>query len=322
MTAMLDELVVAVTATGLPGSVRELPRHELSEQEAHELVTAAERLGITGLMAAAVRAGGLRLPPGAVGEFREAHLREATTGLYLEQELLSLTALLGEGGIESRVLDGSAVAHLDYRDPTLRAVSALDLLVQPADLGGGIEVLRRNGWRPPKAVDAGLRSVDAGVTLIGPSGPQVTLHDTADGVPGGVVVDPSELWGDAQHFNIGGRRLKALGSEQRLLYTSCRAAPGHPPSLLAQRDLAEMVLFGEWSKDRLMHVAGSWHAQPVLADAVRATWQRFAITDVTALSVWAAGFHSPLRERTPRGAAKETAASRPWRGLRGLLARR
>jgi hypothetical protein len=319
VTVAVDELLVAAAAAGLPGSLREFPETPLSDRQALELVGAAERCGIAGLLLTGVSSGGRPLPLVAVEALAEARSRESTTRLYLEQELRSVSGLFEDAEIELRVLDGCAVAHLDYRDPEVRGVQRLDLLVHPQTLGQAAELLRRRGWRPP--TDPNGHDV-RGVALVGPSGPRVVLHDDV-GVPG-VSVDLCQLWADADPFSVSGRKLKALGSEQRLLHTSMLALdPDESQSLVAQRDLVEMVLFGEWRRRPLMDLAASWKAEDVLARAVRAAWQRLAIADVTALSVWAEGYRPETRKprRHPAGATAHPHGSGSWARLRIRLAR-
>jgi hypothetical protein len=327
MAALVDDLLVAAAAGGLPGSLREFPDTPVPEPEALEVVRAAERLGIAGFMLRAVRDGGLVLPPLAIAALDEAQSQEYTTRRYLEQELLSVSRLLEDAEIQSRVLEGCAVAHLDYRDPDLRAVTRLDLLVHPRNLVRAAEVLRRRGWRsptgsvPPRVPDGRTKR---GLTFIGPSGPRLVLHDGIDGVPE-LSVDHGQLWADGDPFAVSGRRLKALGGEQRLLYTSALALDPHAAlSLVPQRDLVQIVLFGDWRRPRLMELAVSWNVQEVLAGAVHTAWQRLAIADVTGLSVWAEGYRAEARRnarRHPAAVPDPRTRAGSWARLRTRLAR-
>jgi hypothetical protein len=319
MTAATIDLLVAAAAGGLPGSQLEFPQVPLPEPQALELVRATERLGIAGFLLTAVRSGELSVPPVVVEALDEARSHESTTRLYLEQELLSVSGLLEDAEIESRVLDGCAAAHLDYRDQEVRAVPRLDLLVHPRSTGRAAEVLRRRGWRPPKAPSG---HPERGVALVGPSGPRLVIHDDI-GLPG-ASLDLRQLWADADSFSVSGRKLKALGSEQRLLHTATLALdPDESRSLVPQRDLVEMVLFGEWRRPRLRDLAASWNAEDVLAGAVRAAWQRLAIADVTGLSVWAEGYHPDARRprRHPAGVPGQHDRGGSWAKLRTVLAR-
>jgi hypothetical protein len=314
----VDDLLVTVAAGGLPGSLREFPDAELPDAEAVELVRAAAHHGIAGFMLASVRECRLRLPPSAIEALHHAQLQEWTTRLYVEQELLSVSGLLDAAEIDFRVLDACAVAHLDYRDPDVRAVTRLDLLVHPRTIGPAADVLRRCGWRPPKVPDGRI----GGVAFVGPSGPRLVLHDDIDATSE-MSVDLGQVWADGDPMVVSGRKIKALGSEQRLLYTSALAVDADEAmALLPQRDLAEMVLFGAWRRRRLMDLAVSWNAEQVLAGAVDAAWRRLAIADVTNLSVWAEGYRAEARKNLRRhsaGGSDQRAHGRSWAMLRARL---
>lgn len=320
-TPALEDLVVTTAAAGLPGSLREFPENPLPDTHGVDLVRAAERLGLAGFLLVAVRHGRLRLSPAAIEALDAAQLRESTTRLYLEQELLWVSGLLDEAEIEFRVLDGCAVAHLDYRDPDVRPVSHLELLVQPRALGRAAEVLRGRGWRSSKDADD---HPAGGVRLVGPSGPRLVLRDDVRG-RSQLSVDGRQLWADGDPFTVGRRKLKALGTEQRLIHASTLVLDAEElHSLLAQRDLVEMALFGEWRRPRLMDLASSWNAEGVLAQAVVTAWRRLAIADITGLSVWAEG-HKGDGSRSTAGHAggpDSGARSHGWTGLRASLARR
>ncbi|MGY1739543.1 MULTISPECIES: nucleotidyltransferase family protein [unclassified Blastococcus] len=314
MTAPVsEEVLTAVVAVGLPGSLCEPPRDELSEQEAAALVAIARRHRIAGMVLASVRAGGLRLPPAAVRALLALHGPEVAGSRRLESELVWVAGVLDGVGIGSRVLGDVALVRLDYRDSALRAVAAIELLVRPADINQAIQVLRGRGWQahPDR---------HGGAMLDSPAGLRLECHTTVHPMPPGVTVDGQALWGDRRELRIGDRKLVALGEEQRLLHACCRAAgddPG-PARLLRQRDVAEAVLFGAWDRARLMRLAVSWNAEEVLAHAVRTAWQRLAIADVTGLSVWAGAGHQwadgqPRRDGTPAGARARSPVPPTWR---------
>jgi hypothetical protein len=319
VTAPLEDLVLAVAAVGLAGSLRELPEQELPDHEARALVAATERYRIAGVALASAQTGALRLPTAAVQTLAEIHTREMTTCLQLEHALLSASDLLEEAGIDFRVLDGSAVAHLDYPDPALRGFPMLELLMRPADLDRAVQLLQYNGWRQVTTAPA-VRRRDGVRTLSGPGGLRLDLRTTVGGASLGSTIKLHELWADGEEFGLAGRRLTALGREQRVLETAWQAtAIDSPAALVSQRDLAEMVLFGDWNHSRLMRLATSWNALAVLADAVRSTWQRLAIADVTGLSVWARGYRPAPGGQQPGYVMDVTDRRRPvmpWGALR------
>jgi hypothetical protein len=315
----MEDLVLAAAATGLPGSLRTLPSQEVSIEDALVLVAAAERHGIAGMVLAAVQRGELLLPAEALDALVETHARQMDTCLRLEDGLLSVTALLEGTGIETRVLAGTAVAHLDYPDPALRAFHRLDLLVRAADLQGAAEILCRRGWLRSGLQEPGARHE---IVLVSPAGLALELQATLPDVPADVRINVSDFWNESQEFHLGGRRLRALGAEQRLLHISCCAVRDDATSLVAQRDLVEIALFGTWVFSHLVALASSWNAHLVLARAIRAAWQRLAIADVIALSVWADSYRTTSGRPQPRResgtGAPRVVPPRPWRELRNL----
>jgi hypothetical protein len=325
VNAPLEDLLLAVAAVGLAGSMWELPHEELPEYEAHALVAATERHHIAGVALASAQTEALRLPASAIEALAEVHVREMTTCLQLEHELLAVGALLDTSGIEFRVLGGSAAAHLDYPDPALRAFPMLELLIRPADLDRTVLLLRGDGWRQATSGEGGAAR-DSTTTLRGPGGVRLHLRTTIGPGPRGRPSVLQKLWEDGQEFGLAGRSLTALGREQRVVEASWHAtAVDSPTALVSQRDLAEMVLFGDWNHTRLMRLAASWNALAVLAEAVRSTWQQLAIADVTGLSVWARGFRPAVGSQQPGLASVVGTDWRrpgvPWGRLRKLSRR-
>jgi hypothetical protein len=323
MSGSVDDLLVAVAAVGLPGSLCELPQRELPEREARALVDAVARHEIAGVALASAQAGQLRLARPGLKALADVHVREMAGCLHTEHALLSAITVLDEQSIETRVLDGIATAHLDYHDPAWRSFRDPDVLVRSSDLRRAHDALERSGWRPPRRLrDDAWR----GATLVGPAGVHLTLHTSIECQPDHRAVEGPELWADAQAFSVGQHVLKALGPEQRLLHACCRAASAATPPLVVQRDVAEMVLFGDVDYARLMELAISWQAQAAMAHAIRAAWNRLSIADVTSLSVWAEKYlasrsgSKPRRETTAARAA--AAAARPLRGIREIQAGR
>ncbi|CCG01321.1 nucleotidyltransferase family protein [Blastococcus saxobsidens] len=282
-----DDVLTAVAAAGLPGSLRELPQREIHEPLAGDLVAAVRPHRLAGLLLGTVQREELVLPPAATAALAETHTQDMATCLRLEHALLSVAELLDQAGVPFRVLGGTAAAQLQYRDPAMRPFHRLSLLVQPPQLPDATELLRGTGWteRPSDAAAV------PGTTLTGPTGLRLDLHDALPMPVPGVEVDPAGLWGEGREFRLGGRSLRTLADEERLLH-ACGMVVAGSSSLVAHRDLAELVLFGEWLQPRLMHLSKVWNAHALLARAVTSVWRRFALADVTALSVWAEGWQS------------------------------
>mgnify|MGYP001274443153 CR=1 FL=1 len=68
-------------------------------------------------------------------------------------ELKRLLAALRERGVEVMLLKGAALIHRHYRDPGIRPMSDLDILVRPSDMGAVYALLRERGWQPAVQAD-------------------------------------------------------------------------------------------------------------------------------------------------------------------------
>ena len=116
--------------------------------------------------------------------------------LSLEQQLVAVASLLADAGIESRVLKGSAYAHLDYPDPALRSFIDLDLLFRPSDIARAVAVLGVGRFHAhPSRATAGIRPpVRQGHDAARATGFEIDLHRTFVLGPWGVRVDLDALW--------------------------------------------------------------------------------------------------------------------------------
>ena len=134
-------------------------------------------------------------------------------------------------------------------------------------------------------------------TYVLPNGHQIDVHRTLVMGPFGLSVDLSDLWGPGQEFTLAGRRLTALPTESRMLHAaySC-VLSDWPPRSHPRRDLAEMVLFGEYDATEVIDMARRWQAEVVLAVALTETWEYLGLADVTALSAWAGRYHVTGRD--------------------------
>ncbi len=61
-----------------------------------------------------------------------------------------------------------------------------------------------------------------------------------------------------------------------------------PPRLVPLRDIAQMLLCGSVDPDRVRTVAAAWRGEAVVKHAIMTAWATLRLTDVVALSAWAA----------------------------------
>lgn len=283
-----------LAALGLPGTLVDVGPG--LSPEWGTVVRAAHREGLAGLVLSAAQQGRLELPSLVRRQLVNAHARAMLQVLLLERLLIQVVEVLDGSGVETRVLKGSAVARLDYANPSLRPFGDVDLLVPSERVDSAVAALERWGCRRRST---GLGATFDGrwgksVTMVSPDGLEIDLHRTLAGGRFGALVDVDDLWSDPDPLDVAGTRLLALGAEARLLHASYNAALGNARGAgLPLRDVAEMALYGQWEASRLRAMVHRWRGEAVLATAVRDAWQVLEIQDVTALSVWAHRYESP-----------------------------
>lgn len=287
--------LLAVAGHGLSGATRPFPAAPLSDEAWAELLTAAETNRLLGLLRSAVDSGRLPVTDVQRGQTRTAHRLVMMRVLSLEQHLVSVTALLADAGVESRVLKGSAYAHLDYPDPALRSYIDLDLLFRPHDIATAVSVLAAAGFtrtlaEPRPGFD---RRFDKGTTLRGADF-EIDLHRTFVLGPWGLRVDLDELWDDGEPFTIGGHPLTALSARNRFLHACYHAALGNWPLRLGSlRDVAELQPADEQG---LITRATAWGVQAVVAAAVADSTRLLGLPVTGELREWAGAYMPTRRE--------------------------
>ena len=318
-------LVAAVATHGLLGSAHEFPEAPLPDTEFEALFDRCAAQRLMGALVQSICAGRLPATDAQAERAAQAHFEALCQCLELESLLLQAVAVLDAGGIEHRVLKGSATAHLDYPDPAHRTFADIDLLVRSEDFDRATALLVEHGYQRPVAeIRPGFdHRFGKGCTLTSSSGYELDLHRTFVTGPFGLLVRLDDLWADATPWMLaGGRRLFALGREQRLLHACYHAVLGdREPRLVPQRDIAGLVLSNDLDEVRVRELAYAWRAEYVVATAILMTWQTLALADETALTAWAKRYQpDPRSQRMFASYRAEQAnyAARSWASLRAL----
>lgn len=296
--------LLAVAGYGLPEASRAFPSKPLDDSSWTSVLSGAHTHRLTGSLHAAVAGGALPATGVQAQQARAAHRSAMVRVLSLERELIAVVDLLAASAVETRVLKGSAVAHLDYRQPALRSFVDLDILVRPADIDRAVHVLVAAGFvrtlaEPRPGFD---RRFDKGTTLASPAGYVLDLHRTFVLGPWGVAVDLDALWDDGQEFTVGGRSVRALSGPNRFMHACYHAALGDWPLRLASlRDVAEMlrdVDQGGAGQDgeSLIRLAADWGVEAVMASAIADTRRLLGIATADELSSWAERYVPSRRE--------------------------
>ncbi len=284
--------LLSIAGHGLPGARRSFPSGTLDDEAWSTLLAAAVENRVTGLLHIAT--GDEVLPATATQrqQARAAHRRMQLRVLGLEHHLADVVDVLEEGGVDARILKGSAVAHLDYANPAIRSFIDLDVLVRGADFDRSVELLTRAGFRrtlaePRPGFD---RRFDKGTTLVAPAGFELDLHRTFVLGPWGAAMDPDQLWDEGEPVRIGARTFRALRRTHRFLHACYHAALGNWPLRLASlRDVAEQLRAGQ-DECEVLEVASAWRAQALVAAAVADSRRLLGTSAADALTEWAARY--------------------------------
>lgn len=283
--------LLAVAGFGFPAGSGSFPDVPLCDELWASVTGAALTHRMTGLLCAAIDAGVFPVTEDQVQQAKAAHTSAMLWVLHLERELLAVVDLLTDATIETRVLKGAAVAHLDYKCPEQRSFVDLDILVRPEDFDRAVQTLMVAGFarrlhEPRPGFD---RRFDKGTTLVAPAKYELDLHRTFVLGPWGLLVDLDDLWGDdGQEFVVGRRRLTALSLEHRLLHACYHATLGDWPLRLASlRDVAEILLATGPTATDIRTLASRWRVEAVVAAAIADTWRLLGISTNTEVSDWA-----------------------------------
>jgi hypothetical protein len=120
----------------------------------------------------------------------------------------------GEAGIDTLLLKGAALATLVYRDPGVRPMEDLDLLVHRQDAARAMDVLRAAGWHPTSARPEERLAVWHADSFVDEGGRALDLHWNALWQ----LSDDAELWAASVPAALNGVPTRALGHADQLLH--------------------------------------------------------------------------------------------------------
>lgn len=321
------EPLLAVAGYRLPGAWRDFPDEPLDPAAWDAVVAGARTHRITGLLSAAASDGALPATDAQVRQAQLAHRMISLRTMALEQELPRVIGILTAKGIDARVLKGSAVARLDYAEPSLRSFVDLDVLVRSDDVDSAAAAFASAGFvrtlaEPRPGFD---RRFDKGMTLVPPAGYELDLHRTFVLGPWSLRVDLEGLWDDGQEFRVGDHRLLSLSRHNRFLHVCYHAALGNWPLRLGSlRDVAEMLRDLDAEEASVRALAESWGAEALVAAAVADSRRLLGVTATAELTRWAERYVPDRREerwialhtqtdKTFAAQALATLRALPWR---------
>lgn len=229
---------------------------------------------VPGALAAAVEVGAVVIDEPTRHQFFEEMVVRLVNDLRAESECVTVTKLLAEAGIQSVVLKGLAVAHLDYPDPSQRSTTDVDLLVRAVDIERATELLTDAGFRRdlPERRRGFDRRFAKDVTLYGPRRVEIDLHRTLLRGPFGAAIDLDELWASQEPLLVEGLPdRQALDRPSRLLHAAYTVAVADArPSLANMCDVALLASDPQMDWDTVRGRTARWRADAIVTDAVAA----------------------------------------------------
>jgi hypothetical protein len=326
------EIARSIAASGLSCTQSVWPSKTLDDDAWAELVHLVRKQRLSGLLVHAITHGELPATQRQTAQARSEHFDAVARVLVIEAGALEIIGKLAAAGVAARMLKGSAVARLDYPDPSLRLFVDVDLLVSSAQFDDAVAALTSAGHvrrhrQPRPGFD---RRFNKGTTFLGHERFEIDLHRTFVMGPFGLRVNLDDLWGPGSTFLIEGTEVQALDPELRFLHACYHTALGDVvPRLVPQRDVAQMLLHGRLDLERVDSLMRRWQAEPVVAKAVSHTWRTLRLTDSTGLVEWALMYRPSARSLRELAlytypdhsyARKSLGALRAVRGIRGKVA--
>jgi hypothetical protein len=130
---------------------------DLDQLDWEYVLAAADRQGITPLLAHRLREGGCVIPPVVAERLAAAYWTNHFRNRTLLDALHRILAAAAEAGIAVMPLKGAALVTWYYPAPALRPMSDLDLLIRPDDIAPMARLLEAQGYtavpRPPSLFD-------------------------------------------------------------------------------------------------------------------------------------------------------------------------
>lgn len=285
-------------------------------------LTGLLREKLTGIAAAALGVGALKLSDMEAAELLERQEGAMVHALELERRLLRLCEAFDAAGVDVLVLKGPAVAHTMYPDPSWRPFGDLDVLVRTRDWRTACALLPELGYRR-KFPEPRLGFVERfGHTAAHRSdeGFEVDLHRTLVGGPFGLWMEPEELFDQTGTFDLGGRSLRRLDDTALLMHGLVHASLGHrPPLLLPLRDVVQAAVWGEIDRGRLADWGRRWRLGVVYEHASRAVEEALG-SPVRPIVVPPTPPRAPRRERRALEAYTTDRRDRGGKALSSLRA--
>ena len=319
-----DSYLAAVAAHGLPHSAFRAPRDPLTGDRWGHFLESSIHHRVIGHVVRGIADGACPADAYQAAHASAVLERILARVLMLEHQLIRHAQMFRRAGIDYRLLKGSAVAHRDYPDPSLRTYVDIDLLVRPEAIDDAVGLLvELDGQRRwPEPFPGFDRRFGKGAVFLMPGGYELDLHRSLAQGPLGLMLELDPLFEDVEYVVIAGHRLDVMGTDQRLLHACYHAAVGTVPPRLGQlRDVAQILVSGRSDTARVLELAGRSGALAVVARAVDLTAAALQLGSQVPLVTWARSYRYSRQDRRVLStylAIEPTFAARAFASLRVL----
>jgi hypothetical protein len=184
------------------------------------------------------------MPSDAATVLRRAFHGNSLRNLHLSRELVRLTALLEQGGVEPLALKGPALAVTAYGDIAMRQFTDLDLLVRKSEVTRAVGILFNEGYAPHAGCSLGdLGRAGAYELALARPGAmtEIDLHWRLVPPYFPLAPDGEELWRRAVRVEVEGAAVRTLAHADYLLYLCAHGAKHGWQLLGGICDLAELI---------------------------------------------------------------------------------
>ena len=166
------------------------------------------------------------IPANVFNAMHNQYLRSAACNIQLYRQFDTILAGLDFAHIPVIPIKGIYLAQEIYKNPALRPMSDIDILVKVEDVGRTVDILRSLGYQPTRPFDLRNefkfhRHLPA---FIKPSSSEIEVHTTLQEPSDPYNIDLAALWVRAGETRFGNRKVTSLDPHDLLLYLCINVA--------------------------------------------------------------------------------------------------
>jgi Uncharacterised nucleotidyltransferase len=275
-------------------------RAPLNDEGWTQLLHACHRQRLIGHLCDMVISGVISATDGQKREVTAWDLQLLAHRARLDRLLVDAVGILGDAGIDHRVLKGAALARTAYPRSELRHYYDIDLLAPTQQFDDAVNALCAAGFNrrsPPPRPGYDGRFAKS-VTLRSSDDLELDLHRTLIAGPFGFLFDLRSLWASVAHVDVNGQTLNCFAPEESLLHVCCSAALGDvPPRWSTLRDVAQLLCSGRIDSSRFVDIVDEQQFGLGASIALEMAADRFDLDTGDELIAWAKDYEPGRSER-------------------------